>query len=385
MHADDRAAPDGADWGKPLVRLDTAWQLLESRLCAAVLAAEVAALALWVFLRGLASDYFPGENTSGLICRSLLSAAALGVIANLASRNRGVAIHRAAVSAAMFLGLLAGRGWAHAGVVWSSNLLNWMQNASVFMLIGGLRGLVTRLTFWIAFLGASLATSRAKHIHIDVLLRYVPAKLRVPTAVIGWLGAAVVCLVAFCGFVDYIAIAQYQATATVPCPADANAVCDAPVSDKLGVVAKETAADLFLLGRQASLDLRSLPRVVAGTPYETWMGAKEWNAWIDDADWTGHFDKAAVDAQKIDASDPSATHVPAVEVPGRGGEARGLLVRELDLIFPFGLLIIGLKFLLRIAILLSGNIHLDAVADLDEDALLRAEKRDEAAAQEAGL
>jgi hypothetical protein len=383
MQADDRAAPDGADWGKPLLRLDASWQLLESRICAAVLAVEIAALALWVFLRGLASDYFPGENAAGLICRSLLSAAAFGVLAHLATRKRGLVIHRAGVSGALVLGLLAGRVWAHMGVTWSSNFLNWLQNASVFMLIGGLRGLVTRLTFWIAFLGASLATSRAKHIHIDVLLRYVPAKLRVPTAIAGWLGAAIVCLVAVCGFVDYIAIAQYQAMATVPCAVDSNTVCDAPVSDKLGFVAKETSADLFLVGRQASLDIRSLPRVLAGTQYETWMSASEWNAWLDGADWTSHYDKAAVDAQKVDASDPAATHVPAVEVPGRGGDARGLLVRELDFIFPFGLLMIGLKFLLRIAIALSGNIRLDAASELDEDALQRAEKRDEEAAREA--
>jgi hypothetical protein len=60
MQADDQAAPDGADWGKPLVRFDVAWQALEARLCAGVLLAEIAAIALWVFLRGLASDYFPG-------------------------------------------------------------------------------------------------------------------------------------------------------------------------------------------------------------------------------------------------------------------------------------------------------------------------------------
>jgi hypothetical protein len=382
MQADEQAAPSGADWGKPLVRFDVAWQALESRLCAGVLIAEIAAIALWVFLRGLASDYFPGQNAAGLICRAILSTAALGVIAHLVTRHRGLLIHRVGVSAAMVLGLLSARLWAHTGVIWTSNLLNWLQNASVFMLIGGLRGLVTRLTFWMAFLGASLATSRAKHIHIDVLLRYVPSKLRVPTAIVGWLGASVVCLVAFCGFVDYIAIAQYQAMATVPCPADATAVCDAPVSAKLGVVARETASDFFILGRQASLDLRSLPRVLVGTPYETWMSAADWNEWIDGADWGSHFDKTAVEAQKMDATAPGATHVPAVEVPGSGGEARGLLVRELDLIFPFGLLMIALKFLLRIAILLSGNIRLDPVAELEEDALVRADKRDEAAAEE---
>jgi len=75
MQADDQAAPDGADWGKPLMRFDAAWQAFESRLCTGVLVAEVAALALWVFLRGLASDYFPGENAAGLICRVLLTTA----------------------------------------------------------------------------------------------------------------------------------------------------------------------------------------------------------------------------------------------------------------------------------------------------------------------
>jgi TRAP-type C4-dicarboxylate transport system permease small subunit len=314
----------------------------------------------------------------------MLATAALGVLAHLATRHRGLTVHRAGVITGMFLGLVVGRLMAHTGVSWSSNLLNWLQNASVFMLIGGLRGLVTRLTFWMAFLGASLATSRAKHIHIDVLLRYVPEKLRVPTAIVGWLGAAVVCLVAFCGFVDYIAIAQYQATATVPCQTDSTSVCDAPVSDKLAVVAKETASDFFLLGRQASLDIRSLPHVIAGTSYETWMSAATWNEWLDGADWASHFDKTAVDAQKMDASAPGTSHIPAVEVPGSGGAARGLLVRELDLIFPFGLLMIALKFLLRIAILLSGNIRLDPTAEVEEDALLRAEKRDAEAAAELG-
>jgi hypothetical protein len=384
MQADDQVAPDGAEWGKPLLRFDAAWQALESRLCASVLVAEIAALALWVFLRGLATDYFPGENAAGLICRQILTAGAFGTIAHLASRNRGIKVHRAAVSGAMFLALFAARAWAHSGVTWSSNLLNWLQNASVFMLIGGLRGLVTRLTFWLAFLGASLATSRAKHIHIDVLLRYVPSKLRVPSAIIGWLGAAVVCLVAVCGFVDYIAIAQYQAMASQPCPDNAAAECDTPVGQKLGVVAKETAADFFLLGRQASLDLRSLPHVIGGSSYETWMSGADWNTWLEGADWASHFDQAAVEAQKVDASAPGTTHLPAVEVPGSGGAARGLLVRELDFIFPFGLLMIGLKFLLRIAIVLSGNIRLDPAAELDEDGLTRATQRDEAAAEELG-
>jgi hypothetical protein len=380
MHAHEKA-PKGAEWGKPLVRFDVAWQALESRLCASVLVAEVASLSLWVILRGLATDFFPGQSAAGVFCRIMLASALLGTIAHLTSRDRGLKVHRAAVCAAMFLGIVLGGLTAHVGVGWSSNLLNWMQNASIFMLIGGLRGLVTRLTFWVVFLGASLATSRAKHIHVDVLLRFVPAKLRAPTAMIGWLGAAVVCLVTTCGFIDYIAIAMFQASATQPCPEDATKVCDAPVGQKLGVVTKEAVSDLFILGRQASLDIRTLPHVLAGTPYDKWMSAGEWNTWLDGADWGAHFDKAAVDAQKVDATVPGATHMPAIEVPGNGGESRGLLIRELDFVFPFGLFVIAMKFLLRILILLSGNLRVDLESEMDEEALALANKRDEAAAK----
>jgi TRAP-type C4-dicarboxylate transport system permease small subunit len=377
-------APAGADWGKPLVRLDAAWQRIEGRLVAGVLVTEIAVISLWVLLRGLASDYFPGQNTAGLFTRAVLTMALFGAGAHYGTRKQSVTIRRVAVSGAMLVGLLCGRVWAHAGVTWSSNFLNWLQNASVFMLIGGLRGLATRLTFWVAFLGASLATSRGKHIHVDVLLRYVPAKLRTAVAVLGMAGAMTVCAVAVFGFVDYIAIAAYQAPATKQCEDDASKVCDTGTGEKTSFVAKATSADLFLLGRQISLDVRSVFRVLAGTPYDTWMTAAQWNEWIDGSDWTGHFDKALVDAQKMDASNPTATHMPAVEVPG-GGESRGLLVRELDFVFPFGLAVIAIKFLVRILILISGQAHVDVDAEENEEALVRAAARDEAAAREAGL
>jgi TRAP-type C4-dicarboxylate transport system permease small subunit len=381
MQADDQAAPAGAGWGEPLVRFDAAWQRLESRLCTGVLVAEIASLTLWIFLRGFATSFIPGQSAAGLLCRSMVSTALFGVIAHLATRRRSLAVQRIVVTSSMLLGVISGAFWVHVGVAWSSNLLNWLQNASVLMLIGGLRGLATRLTFWVAFLGASLASSRGKHIHVDVLLRYVPSKLRLATSILGLLGACVVSAVAVCGFVDYIAIAAFQANANQPCPDDATKECDTPVSTKLGIVAKEVSADFFVLGRQASLDLRSLPHVLAGTPYDKWMTAAEWNEWLDGADWGAHFDKAAVDAQHMDATVPGALHIPAVEVPGSGGESRGLLIRELDFIFPFGFAIIALKFLLRIVLLISGSVKHDMGAELDEEALARANQRDEEAAK----
>ena len=76
--------------------------------------------------------------------------------------------------------------------------------------------------------------------------------------------------------------------------------------------------DLFLLGRQASLDLESFPRVLVGVPYDKWMKAAEWNAWLDGADWTAHFDKTAVDALHMDPVDADGDPHAAGGRPGHG-------------------------------------------------------------------
>ncbi len=368
-------------WAKALERFDLAWQSLEARLCSAVLITEVASLTLWIALKGLSTDYAPGGNAAGLLCRSLISAAVLGGVAHLVTRSRGGKMHRRAVASAFTLGLfVAGHLWAHAGVLWASNLLNDLQNASVLMLVGGLRGLATRLTLWVALLGASLATSRGKHIHVDVLIRNVPPKLRVPTAVLGSVVAAVVCAVAAFGFVDYIGIAAFRISAARPCPAEANRACETTAGEKLVAMRKAMGSDLFLLGRQASLDLRSLPRAIAGVPYDAWMTSTEWNAWLDGAGWDAHFDRNAVDALHMDPSAPAATRMPQVTVPGTGEDARGLLTRDMSLVFPFGLAVIALKFLLRAALLNSGQVRVDPEAVLDHDAPAHTRERDDAAA-----
>src|SRR4029077_11050566 len=117
--------------------------------------------------------------------------------------------------------------FAHAGVHWASNCLNWVQNASCLMLIGALRGLTTRLTRWRAQLGASFATSRGKHIHVDVFLRYLPEKVRPPAVIAGWIAAAAVSIGAVFGFADYITIAEFRVSAPEPCPEDRTKTCDA--------------------------------------------------------------------------------------------------------------------------------------------------------------
>jgi hypothetical protein len=359
-----------------LQRIDEGWQRLESRLCAGVLVAEIASLTLWIALKGLSSDYKPNENASGLVFRAMLSASLLGLLAHLATRKRGQRVNRFATTAAVIFGLFAGRLWVHAGVVYASNILNFLQDASALMLIGGLRGLATRLTLWVALLGASLATSRGRHINVDVLVRYVPGKLRLPAALVGQIAAMIVCLFGAVGFSDYIAISVFRADAVQPCPDDKAKSCDAPASAKLATVMHEVSSDFFLLGRQMSLDLGTWPTVLAGKPFDKWLTAAEWNRWLDASDWKSHFNPVAVDALHMDPSAPTATRMPQVAVPGTGEQARALLVRELDFVFPFGLLVIALKFALRIALILTGKVKVDLDSAHADDELANAQERD---------
>ncbi len=349
----------GAAWARPIARLDGAWQRLEGRLCACVLVAEIVSLAVWISLKGLSSGYEAGGNTAGLVYRCLCTAAALGAVAHLASRKRGLIANRISVLSAIAAGVAVGPLWSHVAVAWSSNVLNWLQNASTLMLVGGLRGLATRLTLWLALLGASLATSRGKHIHVDVVVRYLPARARAVAAVAGWIAAAVVCAVGVFGFVDYIAIAEYRASAAESCPDDPGRSCDTSLAQRLETIRRVTASDFFLLGRQASLDLRSLPRVLAGTGYDKWMTPAEWNTWLADADWAAHFDPSAVDALRADAAS-GAARMPQVSVPGTGEDARGLLIRELNFVFPVGLAVIAIKLLMRAALVAGGAAKVDA-------------------------
>jgi len=376
-------------WAARLERIDAAWQRIEALLCTAVVAAEIVSLTLWVSLRGLSTDYVDRANSSGLVYRSIVTGALFGIAAHWATRSRNRAStglsspgdereqrrRRIAVTAAIVIGLAAGRGWAHAGVTYASNVLNWLQNASVLMLIGGLRGLVTRLTLWVALLGASLATSRGKHIRIDVVLRSVPARLSRATAVVGQLAAAVMCALAVVGFLDYISIAAFRAPAVAPCANDATKSCETTPREKLAAVTQRVAADFFLLERQLSLDCQSLPKVITGTPYDGWMTASEWNDWLESANWTSHFDKVAVDALRMPPSDPSTPpsyRIPQVAVPGTGEEARGLCVRELTFVFPLGLAVLSLKFLVRALLVLAGRVRSDPEAAHEEEDLARA-------------
>lgn len=388
--------PPKRAWGAPLLRLDTVWTAFENRLCVWVIVGEIAVLCLWVSLAGLSSFYAPGSaNVAGVVYRAIVGAIVLGTIAHLATRPKprdGASdadtsseaykkrdmVHQAVTTAAVFVGLLAARFWANGGGEYASNLRAWIQNASVLMLIGGLRGLVTRLTLWLALLGASIATSRGKHINIDVATRFIPRRFVAPVAILGWAAAAAVCFMATWGFIDGISVTKFDAEAFTACVKGegegAGHLCDTPVGARLAKTRKGIESDLFLLGRQASLDVRSFPKVVSGQPYEKWLKGPEWNEWMRGAAWTDHFPKDGVDSLIVPQEMLEQARMPAVSAPGASGAA-GLLIRDLDFILPFGLLVIGIKFVLRILLVLSGHVRVDPDSAHGDDETKHLEKK----------
>lgn len=332
-----------AAWGRPFARLDAAWTRFESLLCAGVLIAEILALCLWIALKGLSTPTDAG-NAAGLVFRSALGAVALGFVAYGVTRKRALTIQRTAVLGSITLGLLLGKAWQSVGVDYFSNLLNWLQDASTLTLLGGLRGVGTRLTIWLALLGASLATASGKHINIDVVMRFLRPKARLPVAIMGWVAAAAVCFGAVWGFFDHIAIESYGVRA------------DDPAGQKIGQVIRKTNEHRFLAFRQMELDIRTLPHVLKGERYDSWLKGSEWNEWIEKGSWESHYSEEQVQALILPEDTADALITPLVVVPD--GTNRGILAHDLFLVFPFGMLMIGLKFLLRCVLAASGHVKI---------------------------
>jgi len=234
-------------WGVPLAKLDKVWTRLEARLCAWVLVGEIVALCIWVFLKGMAAGYSGGEDISGLALRALVGAVLLGLVAHkvLKPKNEAdVAAQRKysiGTTAAVCAGLVLCFSWANWGAEYCSNMLNWLQSASVLTLIGGLRGVATRLTLWLALLGASLATAQGKHINVDVVMRFLTPKMRVPVAVLGWLAAALMCFAGVWGFFDNIAIVDFHAPVVRPCEGEPDKSCEVPPGERIAHVGREIA------------------------------------------------------------------------------------------------------------------------------------------------
>ncbi len=343
----DSPASEGeghARWVRPLVSLDRRWTSLEARLCAGVLVVETLVLCGWIVLKGLSTPT-TADSKAGLVFRGALCGFVLALVAWKAAKRLGEPGRQIATVAALLVGLAVGALTRSLGVEYFANLLTWLQDASTLTLVGGLRGLGTRLTLLLALLGSSLATASGKHIAIDVAMRFLSLRERLFTAVAGWLAASLVCLTASWGFFDHIAIDSYGARA------------DQPAFEKLAKVPEKVSRHLFFLRKQLALDLKSLPAVLAGERYETAMTGAEWNEWIRSGGWAERFGPEEMAQILLPASAESQSHAPLVVAPGEA--VRGMLVHDLNLVLPFGLLMVGLRFLLRALLALGGAASAD--------------------------
>jgi TRAP-type C4-dicarboxylate transport system permease small subunit len=356
-----------AAWAAPLDRLDRAWTRLDARLCAFVLLSEVVTLVFWISIKSLSMT---GKGGPGQVWRSLFSALVLGLVAWRVTKKRmGDGTERQAVTTvATILGFIAGRHWGDAGAEYFANVQAWLQNASILVFFGGVAEIAKRLTLWLALLGASVATGQGKHINVDIVMRFLGPRARVPVAVLGWLTAAIVSATAAWGFFDNIAVEDFRVRADRGVTA----------SQKIDAVLKDTDRNLFLARRQLSLDVRSLPKVIGGTPYAKWMTASEWNAWLRGGGWEQHF--AAEDVKALELPEDGATfRNPAVTaVPGGTEVVTKLLVPLLNMVFPFGLLVIAIRFLLRSILAVTGWVKVDPDAAHSDDELVHAHEHPEA-------
>jgi hypothetical protein len=354
-------------FGARLARFDAGWTRFESVLCAAVLGLEVVAFTCWIVLKGLSATSSE-TNHSGLVFRAVVVGIAFGALAYRLVRHKPPRTAAIIAVAALVVGIVAGRASGNAGAGYFSNLLNWQQDCSWLTLFGGLRGVGTALTWWLAMVGASIATGGGKHINIDALLRFLTPKLRVPSILIGWVMSAIVCFAGVWGFFDHIAIGSFGASA------------DASAGEKVSIAMREGGRHLFLLRRQLSLDLMSAGHVLKGERYDGWLRGAEWNAWLAEGSWDDYYSKAEVESITMPESAAAELHPPLVVGP-TGHNPRGLLTRDLHLIFPFGLFMIGLRFIVRVLLVLLG----EAEAESDPHALGGASKPPRAATDAAGV
>lgn len=330
-------------WADPLFRLDVGWTTFETWLAVTVLGLEIFALSLWVMLKGLSTPA-DSESAAGFVFRAIIGAMILGMIAYHGLKNQGLAVRRWASIAGVTLGIIGAKFWLNFGVDYTSNLLNWYQQASTLTLFGGLRGIGTRLTLMLALLGGSLATASGRHITIDFLTRFLKERARLPVVVVGWIAAAIISLGAAWGFFDHIAIENFGAKA------------EATKGEKVGKVVHELGEHFFVLRKQIALDFKSAPHtLIKGESYSDWLTGAEWNKWLVDAGFEERYGKEPVEALKIPEHD---TRSPMVVVPGKG-EPRGELINAANLVFPIGLLVIALRFFLRSILAISGHVSSD--------------------------
>lgn len=378
-----------APWTKPLVRLDELWTKIETYLVLFALLAAILYMTGWVTLNAFHTKGGRLANFPGLILvfAGLASAAAWS---RLPPKER--APKRLIVSAVLFvigilLLLVAKKGDYFA------NVSHWLADASLIKQMGTPQIVSARLfTIWVALLGGSLATGAGRQINVDVVMRFIGPRPRLIVAVFGYILAAAACFTAAWGFIDYLAITRFGAQKT------------AKAGEKMAVVTGAMKRHGFIVRRQLSLDARSFGKVVlGGALYDKWYTGAEWNQELNEKGWAEVYpppspaagstppavpyptkpclspkemeDLAAKGGSvnpdwrltgTCDIGDGTGTRAPLATAPEP--DDRTPLEADLSLIFPWGFLMIGLRFILRGLLAIGGAVSTDPNAAHGADA-----------------
>lgn len=347
--------PDGADWAAPLVKLEARWTWFETRLMFVSLIALTLVLCLWIGIRGM-REPLNATIPAGTLWRALVGAAALGGASRFFTRNRMPEGRRNLVTCvAVVVGLLLAPTWRGVGIDYFEALNDWLQEGSSITLFHGLKGISTRLTMLVALLGGSLAAASGSHINIDVVIRLLPRALRKPVALTSGVATAVVCFCASWGFLDHIAITSFEAK------------LDATPGEKISAVTEDLGEQFFVWRKQVGLDVGAIPYVIQGKRWndETrWTGG-DWNTFLDEEGFVERY--GAEEVAKIRAPENALAEPwqPFVVVPG--DTTRGMLQDGMDLLWPVGFFMMGLRFLLRALLLLAGHIRIRIEGELESE------------------
>lgn len=346
-------------WTQLLIRLEEKWTWLETRLTFAALLLLTVVLCFWIGIRGM-SEPLEAEEAAGTLFRAIVGAGVLGAVTRALSRGRVDERRRNQVTVlAVFVGLLTAKLWRGVGIDYFQGLLAWLQEGSTVALFGGLKGISTRLTMLVALLGASMAAATGTHINIDVIVRFIPKRVRKTVAITSSVATALVCLLASYGFLDFIAVTSFKADTKISMAAKVS-----KVSDGLG-------EQFFVWRKQVALDMGGLPYVLAGGRYDDAerMNGRQWNAFVDGGGFAERYGAEKVAELKAPASDLDAPRIAFVAIPG--GSPRGILVHGMDLVFPFGFFMIALRVLLRALLVAVGaasaTLHGEPSPDDSED------------------
>ncbi|MFO0547122.1 MAG: TRAP transporter small permease subunit [Polyangiaceae bacterium] len=368
----------GAPWARFLVSVEKGWTWFEVRLLLVVIVSLIGSMVFWVFMQGMASP-LQSQSKAGLILRGLLGGIALGTLGWFATRPTSLSKRARSVVAmgGLVLGAMLAPKWRSVGVEYFGLLLNWLQEGSVFAMFGKLRGFSTRLTVLLAFIGGSLAAATGKHINIDVALRFVSPKLKLPVFVLQTLATIAFCVVAAWAFFDYIAITNF------------NVDPDISRTEKFAKVRKEIGQDLFIFRKQVGFDLRAAPHVLSGAgPWDApeRLNGRQWNEFVESSGYREYFTAQEVEHLKKDQDELDGPRTPWASSPD--GPPTNVLVRTMNLTFAVGFLFMAWRFLLRLLLVVTGHQSMDAEADYDPEGDPRRhaerEKAAEAAVQRAG-